>query len=240
VLSVVINPEMSATIQLIVAHYREDLSWLNNIPESVDAIVYSKSDSPPPGALPLPNIGREAHAYMTHIVNHYDSIKDNEKTLWVFAQGHPFDHCHDFHKQLSQLADPFSQRPRFAWLGFIIDTDDKRGRRLHVPWSKNPQGRELDMEHCHRKLFGDPGPEWYRFVVGAQFVISPELILQRPKSFYECALSLTETYEDASYCFERIWDKIFGIDYVTDDLLPPGQMTRYLKKVKKEENPQVD
>jgi len=292
-------------LQLVVAHCHEDLAWLSNVPPSFDKVVYSKAAAPPEGSIPLPNVGREAHTYLTHIVNHYDTLSsparrdrgggpqsgggvhparrdrgggpqsgggvhparrdrgeparhslpataggrhgrsDALPTL-VFCQGHPFDHCHDFHKRLSVFSSQLSEpRPitdnrhptTFVWLGFIIDTDDQRGRRLHVPWSKNPEGKELDLDRCHQTLFGELGPEWYRFVVGAQFAVSTAQILSRPKSFYETALQLTLDDPEASFCLERMWDRIFGVDYVTDDLLPPGQMTRYLKPVRKLKSP---
>lgn len=257
-------------MKLVVAHYREDLSWLNNIPDGVVPVVYSKSENPPEGANPLPNIGREAHTYLTHILNHYQSIAaavEREKAdrtgpvdqdalakpeefegegVTVFCQGHPFDHCHDFHKRLTATSDQRSAANKltadrlkptaFEWWGFIIDTDDREGRRLHVPWSKNPEGRELNMERCHRVLFGDNGPEWYRFVVGAQFAVADHLIVSRPESFYQRALDLCEEYEDASYCLERMWDRVFGVNYVTEEILPAGQWTRYLKPIKRKKN----
>ncbi|RYZ90483.1 MAG: DUF3431 domain-containing protein, partial [Proteobacteria bacterium] len=62
-------------IELVVARYLEDLAWLRNIPPQIRATVYDKNaDSPHPGALQLPNIGREAHTYLHHIVTRYDEL----------------------------------------------------------------------------------------------------------------------------------------------------------------------
>ncbi|MEO0452754.1 MAG: DUF3431 domain-containing protein [Verrucomicrobiota bacterium] len=216
---------------LVVSHYSEDLGWLNNVPEDIHVFLYSKAEQPPDGSVRLPNLGREAHTYLHHIVSRYDSLAE----VTVFCQGHPFDHCHHFHEILRALSKEMPSEP-FKWHGFIIDTDDCRGRRLHVPWSKNPDGKELDIGHCHQALFGRGGPEWYRFVVGAQFSTHRSQILKRPKSFYEKALEYTADVADASFSLERMWDRVFGVHYVTDELLPKGQMTRYLKKVKKLES----
>ena len=45
-------------------------------------IIYDKSPSPVAGSRPLPNVGRESHTYLHHIVSNYDSLAD-----WtVFSQ----------------------------------------------------------------------------------------------------------------------------------------------------------
>jgi len=68
-------------MDLVVAKYKEDVSWLSRI--NANYIVYDKSSGQ------LPNIGREAHTYVYHIVNNYDSLSE-----WTaFVQGKPFDHC---------------------------------------------------------------------------------------------------------------------------------------------------
>ena len=53
------------SLELVVARYREDLSWLRNIPPQIRATVYDKSQdgSTPvaPNTQYLENVGREAH-----------------------------------------------------------------------------------------------------------------------------------------------------------------------------------
>jgi hypothetical protein len=87
-------------LQLVVARYSEDLSWLRNIPGAVAPFVYDKGDALFPGAVPLVNAGREAHTYLHHICERYNDLAD----VTVFCQGKPFDHAFDFHQTLRGLA----------------------------------------------------------------------------------------------------------------------------------------
>ena len=57
---------MNDHIQLIIARYREDIAWADET--GYDYVVYDKSGQPVANAVPLPNIGREGHSYLTHIV----------------------------------------------------------------------------------------------------------------------------------------------------------------------------
>ena len=83
---------------LVVAAYKEDLSWLKRyLPYIGHVYVYCKSkDSCAKGLSAeihknpqrfsiqmLPNVGREAHTYLTHIINHYDSFSPRT----VFTMG---------------------------------------------------------------------------------------------------------------------------------------------------------
>ena len=74
-------------IELVVARYREELNWLRRVPKSVRVTIYDKSAAPQPGAIALPNVGREAHTYLHHIVSRYESLSE----VTVFCQGKPFD-----------------------------------------------------------------------------------------------------------------------------------------------------
>ncbi|GAB4027095.1 DUF3431 domain-containing protein [Spirosoma gilvum] len=203
--------------ELVVAHYTEDLSWLRKLPPGVQVTVYDKSPAHQAGptAISLPNIGREAHTYLHHIISRYDSLAE-----WtIFCQGKPFDHAYDFKKTLRAFADgswftsTTEQYPNldFYWLGHLIDTDDAQGHRLFRPWSKNDDGRGLDLRGFHRALFGTEGPEHYTFVLGAQFAVHRNLLHQKSVSFYEQALTISTTFPDAAHCFERSWDRVFGI-----------------------------
>ena len=217
-------------LELVVARYREDLRWLNNIPPQIRVTIYDKNDADDadPRAQQLPNVGREAHTYLHHIIARYDTLSP----ITLFCQGKPFDHAFDFRKTLRVLAQAPQQVKDFRWLGHIIDTDDARGRRLFVPWSKNPDRHELDLESFHGALFGAPGPEKYVFQLGAQFAITSALIRARPRDFYQRALQLSMDFPDAAHCFERTWDKVFGISGVDLGLLA-GRETLYLKPVRR-------
>jgi hypothetical protein len=74
----------TAAIEVVVAKYREDVSWTTRL--GLPTTIYDKSGAP--GGLALPNIGRESHTYLTHIVGRYETLAGHT----VFVQGAPFDH----------------------------------------------------------------------------------------------------------------------------------------------------
>ncbi|GAB2605318.1 DUF3431 domain-containing protein [Spirosoma areae] len=217
--------------ELVVAHYTENLNWLRNLPAGLAKTVYTKGadGSGEHSAIPLPNAGREAHTYLYHLVNRYDFLAE-----WtVFCQGKPFDHAYDFKKTLREfvtLPDQISPTG-FRWLGHLIDTDDNRGQRLFQPWSKNEDGRELDLSGFHRALFQNDGPETYTFVLGAQFAVHRDIIRSQPLSFYEQALIVSVVFPDAAHCFERSWDRVFGVVGIDNEWLA-GRLTVQLKQMK--------
>ena len=101
----------STGIELVVSRFQEDLRWLRRVPASIGIQIYNKgADDPIPPSLrdrrnvnllSLPNVGLEAHTYLTHLVTRYDSLAP----ITVFCQGHPFDHAPDFHDRLRALAE---------------------------------------------------------------------------------------------------------------------------------------
>ena len=63
-------------VEVVVAHYNEDLSWAKQFanPE-VRFRVYTKGDQPSRMTTAmLPNMGRESHTYLHHIVGNYDHL----------------------------------------------------------------------------------------------------------------------------------------------------------------------
>lgn len=195
-------------LELVVCRSGEDLAWTKNIPRGVPLTVYDKT--PPPGSpwpdsTPLPNVGREAHAWLHHLVDRYNSLAD-----WtVFAQGHPFDHVPDMHPVIRKLSGGEPPPPDFLWLGFLWETDDARGRPTFVNWTKNPKRRELDLDGFFQKLWGKAAPEKVRYVGGGQFVLSRSAAHRRSRDFYERARNLAADFPDAAHAFERTWDRVF-------------------------------
>ncbi len=217
--------------ELVIAHYTENLNWLRNLPAGLAKIVYTKGpdEQSEHETTPLSNVGREAHTYLHHIIDRYDSLAE-----WtIFCQGKPFDHAFDFKKTLREfVANPGIISPTgFRWLGHLIDTDDKHGHRLFQPWSKNEDGRGLDLNGFHLALFGTGGPGQYTFVLGAQFAVHRSLIQQKPISFYERALVVSTSFPDAAHCYERSWDQVFNVIGIDPDWLA-GRQTVYMKPMK--------
>lgn len=215
-------------LELVVARYAEPLNWLRNTPDVIRKTVYDKHPTDPhPGAVRLPNVGREAHTYLRHLVARYDSLAE----YTVFCQGKPFDHAYDFHHRLREFASRPETIGEFAWLGHLIDTDDEEGGRLFRPWSKNEDGRGLDVRGFHQALFGRDGPSEYTFVLGAQFAVRRDVVQRRSKEFYEKALAIAVAFPDAAHCYERTWDRVFSVQGI-DAAWLAGRTTVALKPVK--------
>ncbi len=196
-----------ADLELVVARYAEDLKWLRRVSDTFRVTVYDKGGDLE-GAVPLENIGYEAHTYLHHITSRYDTLAE----VTVFVQGRPFDHVPDLHRRLQRLAEGEGPVDEFRWLGFVADYDDPEGKRLFRPWSKNEDGRLLDLAGFFQALWEEAPPERLVFYPGAQFIVKADLIRQQPLSFYERALALSDTFPDAGHCLERTWDRVFGCD----------------------------
>ena len=218
---------MKPTLELVIARHSEDLAWLRRVSPTFRITVYDKGDGAS-GGVPLPNTGREAHSYLHHLAERHDTLAD----ITVFVQGHPFDHAPDLHRRLRGLAEGTETFTDFYWLGFLADTDDPRGRRLFVPWSKNTERRELELESFHRELFAKPGPDQYRFFVGAQFAVTREAAHRHDPAFYRRAASMAAHFPFGPHCFERCWDRVFCEDG-TSGRMNPGELTAYFKPIKR-------
>lgn len=226
------------SIELVIARHEEDLRWVRRVPTSVKVIVYNKGVSRPLTAelesragisvIPLPNKGREAHSYLTHLVERYGSLTPHT----VFCQGHPFDHAPDFHARLSDLEGGVGEREPFLWYGFLEETDDPFGRRLFVPWSKNTKREELRTGGLYEDLFGEPSPGFFHFRGGAQFAVTREAVHRRPVEFYRRALELSMATHLAAHSYERIWDRLFGPPVIDPSTLGPSGV-RYLKRIRR-------
>ena len=230
--------QSESSVELVVARFHEELKWLRRVPPKVRISIYNKGGglelSPVIAARPgfsvaeLPNEGREAHSYLTHLCHRYDSLAP----VTVFCQGHPFDHAPDFHDRLSALVSGDEMPGPFLWYGFLEETDDPHGRRLFVPWSKNDDGRELSTGRLYEELLGEATPSSFHFRGGAQFAVTAGGVRRRPKEFYERALALSTGIADAAHSMERLWDRFFGPPMINPASLGPDGV-RYLKKIRR-------
>ena len=218
-------------VEVVVCRYGEDLAWTRNLPRGIRLTIYDKSPedlAPWPGSHPLANHSRDDFACLHHLVERYDDLAE----LTVFAQGRPFDHAPDLHRIIRGYAQgEQGTRPDFAWLGFLWETDDARGRPSFVTWSKNPERRELNLEGFFQTLWGEPAPAKVRYVGGSQFALSKTAAHRRSKPFYQKARDVSRTFPDAAHAFERTWDRIFMAPPLDETLFGPSGM-RLLKPVR--------
>lgn len=89
-----LKSESDSDVEIVVARYEEDLQWL--FPSGKRAIIYNKGKALDAetaakfkAVVELPNVGREAHTYLYHIVNKWDTLAK----VTIFVQGRINDHC---------------------------------------------------------------------------------------------------------------------------------------------------
>lgn len=71
---------------LIVSRYNEDIDWISEFDRFQ---IYNKGlDDISLNSIPLPNVGRESHTYLHHIITNYDNLDD----IMIFSQGRYRDH----------------------------------------------------------------------------------------------------------------------------------------------------
>jgi len=210
---------MRDTVQVIIARYREDIDWAEGL--GYDYVVYDKGDQPVTGSLVLPNIGREAHTYFTHIVREYDALAP----VNVFLQGDPFDHIDQAGRGTPELLrkmieDVVDRRVPFKGLAWFKLECDALGRPhdMHDPAKRGRWagwGRNIPVGEVFTALFGAAAPE--RIIARAPagvFAVTAERIRTRPRAFYEFALRLVERDPDdarnTGHAIERLWQHIFN------------------------------
>ena len=91
------NAGAGATVDLVVARSHEDSSWLVDVERELPMVrvfVYEKGGGESvchtmrlrrATCVPLANVGREQHSFMTHLIEHHDQLADKV----VFAQAGP-------------------------------------------------------------------------------------------------------------------------------------------------------
>lgn len=160
------NPQ---SMTMVVARYNENIGWLKDV--SLNYTVFNKGSESLPewvkNEVKLPNVGREAHTYLTFIINNYDALPD----FTIFVQGNPFDHSINFIKRLSR----FNGRHDFFILTDKLNGRQKSGKFTHA---------ERKVSSSARKIFIDE-LDSFLFPKGAQFIVSKKAILFHSKLTYQ-------------------------------------------------------
>ena len=215
----------SASVQVVVARYAEDLSWLCEPPfeEFGDVVVYDKGAAA--GRIPdhakvvrLPNVGREGHTYLTHILRNYDSLAD----VTIFVLGS----CrHNVHKwarakwvaghvqSTGSSAFPDAALPMGLWAAqgnFTI-------RNYQSSESRNARANPESATHfCEQRplrawMVANDLPSLDGVTYSGIFAVSREHVHHRPRRFYENLIAYLDTHSnpEAGHFLERTWMSVF-------------------------------
>ena len=208
------TPSAAGRVQVVVARYQEDVSWLEEL--GLPARVYDKSGAPGPDA--LPNVGREAHTYFWHLAYSYPDFPE----YTVFLQGAPFAHLE--WGALAELQNLISNalrsgagfkglaryRLRCDGLGRPHDMRDPEKQGRWAGW-----GKDIPVAEVYRRLFKGKVPEAFiaRGAAGL-FIVHRDRILVRPREFYLLGLALTEAdpvdADNTGHALERLWQIVFN------------------------------
>ncbi|XP_038060542.1 uncharacterized protein LOC119731445 [Patiria miniata] len=199
--------------EFVIAHYNENLDWMK--PYANHTLIYTKGNELGPpfqfyGWERLKNVGREAHAYLTHITTYYDRLAN----VTVFLQadnlkGTCWKSVPVYISNAKKGVPCRINRRRYTEWGNIrfpqlkLDEDKKK----NVPLLK----ANRTLGEVYQDLWGSPPPkQGMPFCWNACFGATKAMIHKHPLEFYQKAQGYVSTYsnqEEAHY-IERFWLQI--------------------------------
>lgn len=204
------------THKLIVSRYNEDILWTDNF----DCIIYNKGDFlDKSNTFQLPNIGRESHTYLYHIINNYNNLSD----INIFCQGRYDDHynltvsdfkekCLDiglngyaefFKKRHDVHGNYFSANPNVNLLGFT-----------HYGILENPT-KTKNLQEWYEVVFGEPYETVPYVFWNGIFSVTKQNILKRSLDSYKRLyyyINMNFSNPIDGHYFERMWYRIFNCE----------------------------
>jgi hypothetical protein len=213
---------MDNKFEVVVARYNEDLNWLFKEFPNDKVTIYNKGQDLniklPDNykIIKLPNIGRESHTYLYHIIHEYDNL--NDKIL--FLQGNPYDQPQTIFQPLSV----YKYRNPDSCTNITARCAKDNLKNLNnylqkVNWSKTKwKDTALDQgtmtEYLERHLHKDLHQKELNIIYNSQFAVKKGIIHNRNKKHYNNLLSTVATPEPiAGHYLERLWDVVFDINY---------------------------
>ncbi|MEC8064083.1 MAG: DUF3431 domain-containing protein [Pseudomonadota bacterium] len=215
---------------LVVAHYHEDLSWLESYYpllghiylycKDKDACTHGLSERIPDEQITiryLPNVGREGHTYLYHMIHNYGNF--SRRTIFTMASLHG-----NFLRYYSFLASLLDKNPRFHVLqkgstaklaGFSMsewtqgvslgDGYDYKKSGLIMLTHPRPLGA-WTKKHMHFDVSSYTG-RYGRSKHGAIFSVTAENLQSHSITEFEDLLFLHAISDsiEAGYYMERVW-----------------------------------
>lgn len=199
------------TKKIVIAHFNENLDWIQDLNFDGEVVIYSKTDQSNPERFIELNKGQEVPMYLKYIIDNYGSLPDST----LFLHGHLHSPHQDYDSKFIcenlnwGLSDYFSVNKR-DWYQEVSNYYSLSGPAFNVWLKQNWYIFQNLLDFPENGLF---------FYSGAQFVVSKESIMSHPKNFYvnlyDWVLSTSidippqTSNEIVSRIFEYTWHYIF-------------------------------
>ena len=236
------NKTKDEKIEFVIARYNEDISWVRML-SGFKVVIYNKGlplihtemmENIFQGneeekkrnqhlfrLYPLPNVGREGHTYLYHILSNYTSHYNSKCTIFLpascvstyfkrYRMQHVIRRALTTHRSVffGYAHDParLNRFQKSRYFSFLSNKDNQ---------SINP---EIALQPARYRPFGT----WYSKVVGDHpnrifcmggiFAVSSDDILHHPPSYYENILHQVRHHSnpEAGHYLERAWCGIFS------------------------------
>ena len=215
--------------EIVIARYNEDLSWLENEFTTEKIIIYNKGedDITLPSHLnykiiKLPNIGRESHTYLYHIISNYANLA--ARTL--FLQGDPYDPevtrfmyfpLKKYKIMAHNKCHSIIAANCILDVIFLISKPIKnfnnvyKNRYLDTIFSNTSFAEYISDFGLKRNFFDI----FIYLTYGGNFAIDRNNVLLNSKGYYEKIIKTLENKSPVEgHYLERLWDRIFmGASY---------------------------
>jgi len=196
---------MKKNVNVVVSRFNENIDWVSDI-DNYYSVIYNKGLSEIESSIRLPNLGRESHTYLYHIVNNYNNLHD----VTIFLQGNPFDHGFmDFFGSFEAFNN-YDFVDNFTGFNSIWQVDaDSRPHNFAPSCGYIPNINNF-IEKTKIKL---PASKVFNFHPGAQFAVKKEHIQKISLEDYIKLLNvLSSNGSDPieGHIMKRLWFHLFN------------------------------
>ena len=207
------------SIDFVIARYNEPIEWAQQ-GNNYNVTIYNKSSIESPSMISLPNVGREAHTYLHHIIQNYDTLA----SVNIFLQGKISDH--KYTENIDDIANylgisarscGFSQNFHSTKIGVDVHSDPDFNIRmidkLITQYGISPSSvAKIQFSDWFTQYIDPVYPDPLIWYGNAIFAVSKDRIHSRSKEFYKTLLSQLsiETSPIEAHFLERSWYYIFN------------------------------
>lgn len=205
-----------STFEVVIARYNEDLSWIDKEFPYEKVTVYNKGkdDLKLPAncsVIKLPNIGRESHTYLYHIIENYNQLPDRI----LFLQGDPFTQKRHIFQPLNQYKIIYKARcNNIIAANCFLSSTTYENTHIDFFWTKwsNTIFKSYDFTEFKKEFIDDDMQphNYFKRNVEANFAVDKEKILGRKLAYYKKIFaSLDNIAPVEGHYLERLWDEVF-------------------------------